>query len=325
MSRHSNYSISIICEGTRTEKLFFESIRDEIQTERNDCVINIYPRYKTEKNENNETNRGAYKGRERQTNKGNKKIEIEEIKGIPPLKWIEEGRRHLEDGRANEAWAVFDKDRHPKAKEAFELAEKEINGMKVNIAFSSICFEYYLLLHFECIYRKFDQCEDVNNYARKKQYWKETKKENSTYNMVKDRLRIGFAHCAWLRFTSDEKEKNIPVYKRNPYTNVDKLVCKLIREKEWKYWDTRIPVTFGYEKSILKMELISNDGNIRFTNMGNSALIIPANSFSIIDSETVTQICTKGQRFSLLPGQEKTEYWNDWKFSNLIFIHLRSK
>ncbi|KAA6327311.1 hypothetical protein EZS27_023696 [termite gut metagenome] len=323
MSRYSNYSISIICEGTRTEKLFFESIRDEIQTEKNDCVINVYPRNKTEINESNETNRGAYKGRKRQTNKGNKKFEIEEIKGALPLKWIEEGRRHLEDGRANEAWAVFDKDRHPKAKEAFELAEKEINGMKVNIAFSSICFEYYLLLHFECIYRKFDQCEEVNEYARKKQYWKETKKENSTYNIVKDRLQIGFADCAWLRFTSDEKEKDIPVYKRNPYTNVDKLVCKLIGEKEWKYWDTRTPVIVEYEQSHLKMELLP-DGSIRFTNEGNHTFIIPENSFSIIDSETGTQICTKGQRCSLLPGQEKIEYWSDWKFSNSIFIHLKS-
>jgi hypothetical protein len=324
MSRHSNYSISIICEGTRTEKLFFESIRDEIQIKKNDRVINVYPRFKKEENDSIETNRGAYKGRKRQTNKGNKKIEIEEIKGVPPLKWIEEGQRHLEDGRANEAWAVFDKDGHPKAEEAFELAEKEINKKKVNIAFSSICFEYYLLLHFECIYRKFNQFIDINKYAKEKQYWEETKKENSTYNIVKDRLQIGFAHCAWLRFISDVKEKDIPIYKRNPYTDVDKLVCRLIGEKEWKYWDTRNPVTFEYEQSRLKMELLL-DGSIRFTNEGDRTLIIPENSFSIIDPETGIQTCTKGQRFFLRPEQEGIEYRNDWKFSKIIFIHLRNK
>ena len=50
----------------------------------------------------------------------------------------------------DEVWVFFDKDGHPKAKEAFEMARiTEIDGKKINIAFSSRCFEYYLLLHFE--------------------------------------------------------------------------------------------------------------------------------------------------------------------------------
>jgi hypothetical protein len=59
------------------------------------------------------------------------------------LKW------DLEDGTYSEVWAVFDKDGHPNHEEAFNLASTDIAGKKVNIAFTSIAFEYWILLHFE--------------------------------------------------------------------------------------------------------------------------------------------------------------------------------
>ena len=43
----------------------------------------------------------------------------------------------------DEVWVFIDKDGHPKAKEAIEMARiTEIDGKKINIAFSSRCFEY---------------------------------------------------------------------------------------------------------------------------------------------------------------------------------------
>lgn len=70
----------------------------------------------------------------------------------------------------DEVWVFFDKDGHPKAKEAFEMARiTEIDGKKINIAFSSRCFEYYLLLHFEPLYRAFEKSEcNGKNYSKGK-------------------------------------------------------------------------------------------------------------------------------------------------------------
>ena len=59
----------------------------------------------------------------------------------------------------DESWAVYDKDEHPKHEEAMAEAIKIIDGKKVNIAFSSRSFEYYLLLHFEYLYYSFDATE----------------------------------------------------------------------------------------------------------------------------------------------------------------------
>ncbi len=155
----------------------------------------------------------------------------------------------------DEAWAVFDKDEHPARREAFEEAEKVIDGKKVHIAFSSRSFEYYLLLHFEYLYYPFHatECGEridgkkvnydcmtqkakgnachgekcINGYARLKKYWNETKTSQSTFPLIEKRLKAGIINAKRLRTESDSKE-NCPIYDRNPYTDVDKLVCRLI-------------------------------------------------------------------------------------------------
>lgn len=157
----SKLTILIICEGENTEPLFFNSIRDRIKDgkiDMGDIEITLRPEPKIDDTEVEEANEHrAYKRKKRET----KKVQDEPrpVSGIPPLKWVEEGHRELKDGTFNEVWAVFDKDQHPKAKEAFKLAEKDVDGKYVNIAFSSVCFEYYLLLHFEKIYYDFEKSE----------------------------------------------------------------------------------------------------------------------------------------------------------------------
>ena len=90
--------------------------------------------------------------------------------GEQPLNWVKGGIDNLKV--YDEVWVFFDKDGHPKAKEAFEMARiTEIDGKKINIAFSSRCFEYYLLLHFEPLYRAFEKSEcNGKNYSKGKRY-----------------------------------------------------------------------------------------------------------------------------------------------------------
>ena len=72
----------------------------------------------------------------------------EKYKAVP-IRYVREAQEGLEDGVYESTWAVFDKDYHPEHKEAFKLAKQEIDENKVNIAFSSISFEQWILLHFE--------------------------------------------------------------------------------------------------------------------------------------------------------------------------------
>ena len=72
---------------------------------------------------------------------------------------------------------------------------------------------------------KGDLC--INGYARSKKYWKETKTSQSTFPLVEERLRAGIINANRLRAESFLHE-DVPIYERNPYTDVDKLICRLL-------------------------------------------------------------------------------------------------
>ena len=156
-NRHCNHVIRIICEGEKTEPLFFTALCERYVTTKGIDARTVPQAPVTDETEELSTERGSYKGKKRQV----KQLPAEDapvISGAPPLKWVVYARRLLSEG-VDEAWAVYDKDKHPKHKEAIEEAEKIVNGKRVGIAFTSRSFEYYLLLHFEYLYREFQETE----------------------------------------------------------------------------------------------------------------------------------------------------------------------
>jgi len=298
---NSKYSILIICEGENTEPSFFDSIRDKVisgEFELN-ASIRILPEPKAEQNSRENPNEHKAKRIKRNLRKALKEEPVD-IKGVPPLKWVKTGIEELKSGTYNEVWAVFDCDNHPKRKEAFELADsEEVNGKKVNIAFTSRSFEYYLLLNFEQIYKRFyftdckidktpiycgsryhgSDCGGklcINGYARVNCYWDNSKGMKSTFPLIEKRIELGFDNSAWIRYKSDNNENGTPIYDRNPYTNVDILISRL----------TRIPlrqwINLNAEFDGISISLIEGK-TLRIKNTVNRTLLISQNSFFAVD------------------------------------------
>ncbi|MDR0864547.1 MAG: RloB family protein [Candidatus Symbiothrix sp.] len=317
MGRSTEYNILIICEGTNTEPLFFNSIRDRIIDkvfDIEDVVINILPKPKIEgEGDEEEVSGHGKKRRKRELKQGTKPVE--EISGTPPEKWIRAAQKELEDGAYEEVWAVFDHDNHPTRKEAFELATKNINGKQVQIAFTSISFEYYLLLHFEKIYKTFDksECREshnkehkhpksyncgtnkhsedchgdkcINGYMRTKGYITiddSTKGGTSVFNLIKDKLEIGFINAAWIRYKSNYIDSEIPIYDRNPYVTTDKIVSRLIYGSILEYVYVGFDETYKIENSF---EIKVGQDSIWIKNISNTTKIIPKNIFQFIAAE----------------------------------------
>lgn len=301
--RHSNYVIRIVCEGEKTEPLFFTSLCDLYCTDKETLDVRTIPQpYIPEDEKLDNASRGNYKGKKRKTKNGNKPVEEVVITGVPPLKWVQYARQILSEG-VDESWAVYDKDNHPKHEEAFLEANKEIDGKKVNIAFSSRSFEYYLLLHFEYIYYCFYETECgekqkgkkrifecgtgknpekdcdgkncINGYARKRGYWQETKSSESTFPLVEDNLIKGMVNACRLRAESDARTKE-PVYKRNPYTNVDILVGRLIGKETVCYGNSFIYNGRGCNWSVRFYEDKLNITNYKngFESFGKAMFVI---------------------------------------------------
>ena len=169
--RHSKYVIRIVCEGDKTEPLFFTDLCDQFYGDSKDFDVRTIPQPNIPvEDAEADSSRGSYKGKKRKVKSGGQKdvAEDEVITGVPPLKWVLYARKIMSEG-VDESWAVYDKDEHPKHEEAMAEANKIIDGKKVNIAFSSRSFEYYLLLHFEYLYYNFDATEFGKRIKGKKQ------------------------------------------------------------------------------------------------------------------------------------------------------------
>lgn len=311
-TRHSNYVIRIVCEGDKTEPLFFTSLCDLYYRDNEALDVRTVPQPHIPLDEEvATTSRGGYKGKKRKVKtSGNTSAEEEPIMGVPPLKWVQYARRILSEG-VDESWAVYDRDEHPKHAEALEEANKEIDGKKVNIAFSSRSFEHYLLLHFEYLYYAFEETECgerikgkkhrfecgtgknpdkdcdgkvcINGYARKYGYWKETKSSVSTFPLVADKLVKGMVNACRLRAESDAKTDE-PMYNRNPYTNVDLLVGRLIGKETISY-----DSAYQYKEHGADWSVKFNDEGLLVTNHKASSELFRKGMFVVYDWESKTE------------------------------------
>lgn len=191
-------SIFIACEGSNTEPLYFEKIK-EIMEDEDDYpyALTIYP---------------------------DKEIDENPKSDAIGLINIAKERKDQYD----ELWVVFDKDGYTKHKEAFELAEQN----DIKIAFSSISFEMWVLLHFERSKESFRKSAHIidNKFCSNESYLDDYNKSNeyNLYPKVGDRTFVAFENAAWLKNWSRSIYPNLPIYELNPYCDVDDIVRKLL-------------------------------------------------------------------------------------------------
>lgn len=130
----------------------------------------------------------------------------------------------------DKAWAVFDRDGYTKHNEAFQKAKG-----KVDVAFSSISFEFWILLHFTYTTRHFLKSGNVIDEIRNKGYMpysmkhfnKELKRDKEIYSKLKDKTQIATKNAKRLRAYQVKNNPSTSVHKLNPYTNIDELLLTI--------------------------------------------------------------------------------------------------
>jgi hypothetical protein len=91
-------------------------------------------------------------------------------------------------------WIIFDKDGHVNIPQTFEEA-KDVN---IYIIFSAICFEMWILLHFEKTSRFFQNCDEIVSYITKNKYL-DYNKTNYFNQLTDDQKGIACENPKWLR------------------------------------------------------------------------------------------------------------------------------
>ncbi|HRK05993.1 MAG TPA: RloB family protein [Chlorobiota bacterium] len=130
---------------------------------------------------------------------------------------IDRKRRGRGIDKIDIAWAVFDRDRHPNLSDAFS----EASNADVNIAFSSICFEYWVLLHHVNTTALYNECDRVISEVVTHQptYRKNDRRSIATLLM---KLEVALSNAEVIERNSRLEKQRL--FERAVYTDVHKLV-----------------------------------------------------------------------------------------------------
>jgi hypothetical protein len=255
--RTTKFTILIVCEGTATEPNYFKGLADEVKTfitEFEDFIVEVDPKPKDDQVNSSapSPHKSARKKRQLQHRDTIIEGEIEPQYAADPVRYVRTAQLGLLDGTYEEAYAVFDKDDHPKRKEAYDLAEEEVNGKKVQIGFSSISFEHWVLLHFELNVSSFEksECKDggvylgcgvpkdtigckgercVVGHIREQEYHPYNKNGRTLWKDLRGRLTSAFRNAAILRHQQLLAHPDVPTYDRNPYCDLDLVISRILR------------------------------------------------------------------------------------------------
>ena len=229
-------SVFIACEGSNTEPLYFEKLNEIMEDEENyPYAITVYP-----------------------------DKEVDDNPKTDAIGLINVAIERKED--FDELWVVFDKDGYTKHKEAFKLAEEN----KINIAFSSISFETWVLLHFERNHNSFAKSANIINekFHNNNTYLSDYAKSGdyNVYPKIQTETKKAFENASWLRNWLNTNNHKNKIYDVNPYTDIDFLVKKLILDD------------FVYEFKELSQSFIFNGVEILVSNVNGEYVVNVTNS-----------------------------------------------
>lgn len=304
--QQGSYTIYIACEGAVSEKEYFEAIRDDAQ-KLWDVHIEVYPKNTRSAND--------------------------------ALSLVNEARNNA--GLYKEVWAVFDKDGDV-PEDALKEAEKVIDGKKVNVGYSSIAFEHWVLLHFEKNNTAFqksdckdsvrkehfycgkpglthiDDCKAVRCAASnvRKSYIPNYNKKHrfNLYDQIKHKNRNVLENAAWLRFKKGLTVNAVNHANENPYTNLDLLLNKLLNNKETIQWcalDTEyisgnIHFTVSYAKPQLTIKIKHTANERFFDNVFESRIFYVSNDNGEQGEFEVTEILVTKNESKSASSSQKT-------------------
>lgn len=306
MSRNSggrqllNDSVVIVCEGTETEYPYFKELCKE------NINIRVVPEVsevisKKAKSKRTQKSRHLYLPANIQFLGPEYYAGLPEVDAVTyrryksePLRWVRAAQLFQERNKYYEAWAVFDLDKG--RQRTFQRAFSMVTST-LQIAFSAYSIEEWFLMHFERNPYPFNysECKDANKkvincgnikcrstqnchgtrclggYLREKRYIPEYAKNNGKEyaQLTKDRFHVACVNAAWSRYLNRN-----PPYMCNPYSNVDKLVMRILGCKDDIEW-VKMDEVFSIDNN--NYRICKRQANIKLLFEGPSALaVIPA-------------------------------------------------
>lgn len=302
MAQYFRKTILLVCEGERSEPDYFHQLRNEVLSKVHDVSIDILPIPKDEQEEidkeveNFKIRKGAKKRQIKKAINQDEPVDfiIEAEYKSQPTCYVRKAQLAYFEKGYSEMWAVYDQDGHAHHERAYKLSINEgVCDKIVNIGFSSISFEEWILMHFEFCDIKFlkSQCRDndkksfdcgtrenendcegekcVIGRLVSKKFLNSNNSKNFDYNDYKGGLNLALVNALKSRDIAEDKEN---FFNNNPYVSLDRVVFKLKNIEKgdfnWIYEnvfeiDANIFIRISNHNNITEI-VIENKSNVTF-------------------------------------------------------------
>lgn len=152
-------------------------------------------------------------------------VEIYQPKDYSPHGLLAEAKRKVKEAKKDKmpydkVWIIFDRDGHANVPQTFE----EARIARINIAFSAVCFEVWILLHFERTSRAFQNCDEVIHFIKHRNYL-DYAKTNFYNQLTSEHKQNAINNADWLHRQNEiDIKRGEFIYKLSPYTDFDRLM-----------------------------------------------------------------------------------------------------
>ena len=154
-------------------------------------------------------------------------IEIYRPTNYSPLGLVNEAKKKIKEAKKDRmpykcVWIVFDRDAHANIPQA--IHDAQACDPAIEIAFSKICFEYWLLLHFKKTRRLYNNCYQAIKEVEKT-YLPNYSKTLNFYPLIRDRIPTALENAEWLHLQNkSDLESGRNIVDLQAYTSFDKLI-----------------------------------------------------------------------------------------------------
>jgi hypothetical protein len=183
----------ILCEGMVTEPNYFKALKKDIQYARKLASTRIVVH----------------------------ETRINTAKELVNLALSLKKEAEKERNPYQQIWVVVDRDGYTKHPASFDRAK----ATGIQIAFSSCCFEFWYLLHFEFSTSGFSNCDAVIKKLMK--YIPDYEKKHDLYMILKSKIEIAISNGNKVISHWNSLDDR-PIWTYNPYSDVGTLVSILI-------------------------------------------------------------------------------------------------
>ncbi len=188
--------ILIVCEDEKSSKFYFESFKKDEKLKRHLSSVDI---------------------------------EVVNPKDNSPVGLVKEAKKKKKKAKRDrnkydEIWIVLDKDGHANMDKAMNMARDN----KIKVAISIICFEYWILLHFEKTTKIFTKCDEVISYI-KKNHFAGYRKNTNSYKELKNKIITAIDNGEWIvKQNKNDIDRGVKIHQLSAYTDVHLLVQRII-------------------------------------------------------------------------------------------------